>query len=890
MSIRNLEYLFHPKSVAVVGASMRPGKIGRVVMNNLLNGEFDGPVMPVNPKYESVCGVLSYPSILSLPVVPDLAVICTPPHVVPAMIEELGKKGARAAIVLTAGVSQQKGRSGKTLAEEMTETARPYMLRIIGPNSLGFLATDAHLNASFSHMAARPGSIAFVSQSGALCTAVLDWAHSRGIGFSYFISLGDIADVDFADVLDYISGDAKTRAILLYIESIKNARKFMSAARSAARNKMVLSIKAGRVPEGAKAAATHTGVLAGSDDIYEAAICRSGMLRVFSIEELFNAVETLAKSKPYDTEDLTILTNGGGPGVLATDALITAGGRLTELSGETIEKLDAFLPLMWSRSNPVDIIGDADGSRYEKALEILLQDKNTGTVLVMHVPTAISSSTEAAKAVIRVISGSKRNVLTSWLGHGTVDEARKLFAEEGIPTYDTPEGAVRAFMHMVNYNKNQQMLMEVPPSVPEDFNPDHQTARLMIEKVLASGRSLCNEPESKLILSAYGIPVVKTKTASSPEEAREIAEGLKRPFALKILSPDISHKSRVGGVALDLDSPMSVFETAKAMQIRISRLEPDVRLEGFSVQEMVHFPKAHELIIGVTTDPIFGPVILFGQGGTEVESVSDLALALPPLNMNLARELISRTRIYRLFRGYRESLPNMVHTVCLILIKVSQLVIDMGEIAELDINPLLADEQHVIGLDARIGLIPSDKTGAERLAIRPYPRELEESTTLPSGRRVFLRPIRPEDEPAHYDLFSRLDPEDIRFRFFGLVRDFPHSEMARFTQIDYEREMAFIATVNGKDKKPETLGVVRAIMQPRNNSAEFAIILRSDLKGQGLGRKLLEKMIRYCKMRGIRTLVGQVLEQNYAMLGLAEKIGFTRGRIQDGAVEVILRL
>jgi len=859
-------------------------------MTNLLNGGFDGPVMPVNPKYEAICGVLSYPDIVALPKAPDLAVICTPPHVVPGMIEELGKRGTRVAIVLTAGLSQQTGSSGKALVQEMVEAAFPYTLRILGPNSIGFLASDVRLNASFLQMSALAGSIAFISQSGALCTAVLDWAHSKGIGFSHFVSLGDMGDIDFGDILDYIAGDSKTRAILLYIESIKNARKFMSAARAAARNKIVLAIKAGRVPEGAKAAATHTGVLAGSDEVYDAAIRRSGMLRVFSIEEIFNAVETLAKSRPYENENLTILTNGGGPGVLATDALIAAGGRLAELSKETVQKLDGFLPLMWSRSNPVDIIGDADAGRYEETLEILLQDKNSGTALVMHVPTAITSSTEAAKAVIRVASCTKRNVLTSWLGQETVSESRRLFAEKGIPTYVTPEGAVHAFMHMVNYNRNQQMLMEVPPSIPEAFTPDVQAARRVIKEVLASGRTLCNEPESKLIFSAYGIPVVKTQTAATPQKAQKIAESLHGPFVVKILSPDISHKSRTGGVALGLDSPVSVREAAEMMQTRVAQLAPGARLEGFSVQEMVSAPNAHELIIGVTTDSIFGPVIVFGQGGTEVEAIGDLALALPPLNMNLARELISRTRIFRLLKGKQKSITNILEAISLTLIKVSQLVIDMGEIVELDINPLLADEQNIIAVDGRIVVKPSQKHGAENLAIKPYPAELEERMTLPSGRQVLIRPIRPEDEPAHYELFSRLDPEDIRFRFFGLVRAFPHHEMARFTQIDYEREMAFIATEKVSDKDSETLGVVRAILQLRNNSAEFAIILRSDLKGQGLGRRLLQKMIHYCRTRGIKRLVGQVLQENHAMLKLAEKFGFSRGDIKDGAVEVSLKL
>jgi acetyltransferase len=892
MSVRNLDYLFKPSSVAVIGASNSPRSVGGVVMRNLLKGGFEGPIMPVNPKYQAVAGVLTYPDIASLPVTPDLAVICTPPAIVPDMVHQLGEKGTRGAAVITAGLSQFRYKDGRPVQEAMLDAARPYTLRLLGPNCVGILVPGLGLNATFAHTLIPPGSLAFASQSGGFCTATLDWARSRGIGFSHFISLGNMADIDFGDTLDYLGSSPETTAILLYMESIgaNEARKFMSAARAASRNKPVLAIKAGRFAEGARAAASHTGALAGSDNVYDAALRRAGILRVYDLDELFDAVETLAKARPLKGDRLAILTNGGGFGVIATDALIAAGGQLAEFSPETLKKLDDLLPGTWSHGNPVDMIGDAEAHVYVKALRILMEDPGVDAILVMYAPQAIAPPEASAQAIVEVVHEADLPILTSWLGGSAVEGSRRIFAEANIPTYDTPENAVRAFMHIVHYHRNQDIITQVPPSAPTDFTPMIPQARSVIEKCLSNGRDLLTEAEAKEVLAAYGVPIVETRVAKTPEEAAEVAAEIGLPVALKILSPDITHKSDVGGVALGLDTAEEVKQAATAMLARIAKHHPAAQLIGFTVQKMAMRPRAHELIIGMTNDSLFGPVILFGRGGTAVEVIADRAVALPPLNMSLARYLISRTEVSKLLKGYRDRPPADLDAICLTLIQVSQLIVDRPEILELDINPLLADEQGVIALDARIRV---DLAGSrdKPLAIRPYPRELEETIETSDGRTVFVRPIKPEDQPAHRDFVAHLTLEDLRFRLLGVIRDIPPSEMSRLVQIDYDREMAFIATAPNEEGEAETLAVVRTVSNPDNTKADFAVMVRSDLKRSGLGTALMQKMIRYCANRGIKEIVGQVLEENAAMLALTRKLGFTTHEAdQPGRCEVRLRL
>ncbi len=886
MTVRNLRKLFRPTSVAVIGASERKGAVGNLVMHNLLEGGFDGPIMPVNPNRRAVAGVLTYPDVASLPVIPDLAVVCTPPATVPKIIDELGKHGTRAAIVLTAGLGATPASDGSGTAQaEVLATARTYGMRLLGPNCLGLLVPGIGLNASFAHLPALPGNIAFASQSGAMCTAVLDWARARGIGFSHFISMGDALDTDFGDVLDYLGSDPGTRAILLYVESIRERRSFMSAGRAASRNKPVLVIKAGRSDAGARAAQSHTGALAGADAVYDAAFRRAGMLRVDTIEEIFAAVETLARAPKFPGDRLAIVTNGGGIGVMAVDRLAQTGGRLAEFSDATLAALDKVLPASWSRGNPADIIGDAPPERYAAAMRTVLAAKEADAVLVMHAPTATASSTAAAQAVIDVAKETKAPVLANWVGQEAVAPARKMLRDAGVPTYDTPGEAIGAFMHLITYKRNQETLTETPTSLPAQFNPATAVARVMIESHLASGDAMMSEPAAKSVLAAYGIPTVETHIVTTPADAAAKAQAMGFPVALKILSPDISHKSDVGGVDLFLDTAEAVAASAERMLKIIGEKFPDARIEGFTVQRMADRTKAHELIIGVTCDAIFGPVILFGQGGTAVEVIADRAVSLPPLNMHLAQDLVSRTRVWRLLQGYRDRPPVDMDALCLTLVQISQMIVDIPEIVELDINPLLADENGVLALDARIRVARPTGDRSRDLAIRPYPAELEEPFTLHNGLEVLLRPIRPEDEPEHREFLSRLTPEDIRFRFFGLVREFPHSEIARLTQIDYDREMAFIASAPKADGTGrETLGVVRTVTDPDNETCEFAIIVRSDLKGQGLGYKLLDKMIGYCRARGTKTMTGQVMAGNHPMLDMVRALGFRVKRLEDEPV------
>ena len=765
----------------------------------------------------------------------------------------------------------------------MLAAAKPHLLRILGPNCVGLLIPALGLNASFAHTGALPGKIAFVSQSGALATAVLDWAKSRGIGFSKFVSLGDSADVDCGDVLDYLGSDAETHAILLYVESITAVRKFMSAARAAARNKPVLVLKAGRAAEGGRAAASHTGALAGSDDVYDAAIRRAGMLRVFSTDGLFDAVETLARARPLTGDRLAIMTNGGGPGVMATDALIGAQGRLAALSQETLSRLDAILPPAWSRGNPVDIIGDAPIGRYVQTLQILLDDPQSDAVLFIHAPTAIVPSAEIAAAVVPVVKQAQRNVLACWLGGDAVKEAADIFEEAGIPTYDTPEEAVHAFVQVVQYRRNQDLLMEVPPSRSAEFVHDRAKAQAVVNGALVDGRTMLSEPEAKAVLAAYSIPVVDTRIATTVEEAVKVALHLGFPVALKVLSSEVTHKSDVGGVVLDLESAAGVEAAGQAIRRRLQQYQPTATFQGFTVQTMVRRPNAQELIIGVTTDAVFGPVILFGQGGTAVEVTDDHAVGLPPLNMVLARDLVARTRISRLLTGYRGRPPADISAISRTLIQLSHLIADIPEIVELDINPLLADDRGVVALDARMGLAPSDATGVDRFAIRPYPEELEESISW-QGREVLLRPIRPEDGAQHIEFFHALDPDDVRYRVFMWMRELRLSQLARLTQIDYDREMAFVAIGEREPGRFETLGVVRAVADPDNVTAEFGIIVRSDLKGRGLGPILLKKLVDYCRSRGTKELVGEALADNQRVIGLVRRFGGTVINAEPGTV------
>jgi acetyltransferase len=889
MSIRNLDSLFEPSSIAVFGASQRAGSVGATVWRNLSGGAYAGPLYAVNSRPGALGEQLAYTRAADLPTVPELAVICTPPATVVGLIDQLARLGTRAAVVMTAGMDGQQ-------KQAMLDAARPHLLRIIGPNCIGLLAPHKGLNASFAHVNAQPGELAFVSQSGALVTAMLDWARGQAIGFSHFVSLGEHADVDFGDMLDFLANDPKTRAILLYAESIESPRKFMSAARAAARNKPVIVVKAGRSAQGQLAAASHTGAMAGSDLVFDAAIARAGMLRVNTLQELFLAALTLSRFRTNTSDSLTILTNGGGAGVMAADAAAFADVPLAALSEATRQKLDAVLPANWSHSNPVDIIGDAPVTRYQQALAILNSDPNTGALLFIHAPTAIVPSADIAQALVPQAQHDTHvapRLMSCWLGDAAVAQARKTFQDAGIAGFDTPEQAVRAFSMLLRYRHNQLELSQAPPAMLTNQRPDSASIRQIVQAALAAGRTLLSEPEAKAVLQACGIPVVATqRVAATADAAAQAATALGFPVVLKILSDDISHKSDVGGVALNLADEAALRHAAATMLARVQQQLPQARVQGFTVQSMVQRRHAQELIVGSAIDPVFGPVILFGQGGTAVEVMADRAVALPPLNVPLARALVARTRVARLLAGWRDTPAVDADALHRVLMAVSQLLAEIPEIAELDINPLIVNFEGAIALDARIRVSAAGPAGAEHFAIRPYPAQLEEQL-LWQGRSVCLRPIRPEDEAQHMAFLQALDPEDVRMRVFYSRRSIARSELARLVQIDYAREMAFVALADGPDGQVQTLGVVRAMTDPDNIEAEFGVIVRSDLKGSGLGLLLMQKMIAYLRSRGTQRLVATVLDYNDRMLKLARELGFEEGAIGttgDGVRGILLKL
>lgn len=872
MSIRNLQSLLQPRRVALIGASPTPGSVGAVLAHNLL--EFKGELDFVNPKHASIQGRPCWPSPAALPQAPDLAVICTPAATVPDLVQALGERGTGAAIVISAGFGEA-GADGRSLQQAMLDAARRHTLRLVGPNCIGVLNPPLALNASFTSAQAAPGRLAFLSQSGALLSSVLDWARPRGIGFSHMISLGDMADVDFGDLLDWLATDPGTGAVLLYVEGLHAARKFMSAARAAARLKPVLVVKGGRHAQAAKAAATHTGALAGSDRVYDAAFRRAGMLRVPHLGALFGAADILASVQPPQGRRLGILTNGGGFGVLATDALLDRGGELAELAPSTLAALDACLPRTWSHANPVDVIGDAQGARYRAALAALADDPGLDALLVLYCPTGVSDPLEVANAVITAAHAqTAKPLLASWVGGEAVTPARRAFAAARIPSYETPEAAVQACMYLNDYRRNQEMLAQTPPSAPEEFTPDTAAARRLITAALDEGREWLNEIESKALLECYAIPTATTRFAATPAEAARQARALPAPYVLKIVSQQITHKSDAGGVALNLPDAPAVAAAAERMLAQVHAQRPDARVSGFAVQPMITRPNAHELIAGLGSDAQFGPVVLFGQGGTAAEVIGDTALALPPLNLQLARMLMEQTRVARLLAGYRDRAPADREAIALTLVKLAQLAADFAEVAELDINPLLADSEGVLALDARVCVMRARQPAEARLAIRPYPRELEREFLLADGQALKLRPVLPEDETALQQLFGLLTPEEIYLRFHGSMKLLPHALAARLTQIDYEREMALVLTGPGVPGVAAIHAMAQLSADPDFERAEFSLLVQHDYAGRGVGTRLMQALIDYARGRGIRQIHGLVLRENSSMLDLCKRLGF----------------
>jgi acetyltransferase len=876
MSVYRLDRLFAPRSVAVVGTSPHGKSVGRTVLANLRSGGFAGGLHLVNPEYEAIDGIATCPSVAALTDVPDVVVIATPPPTVPEIVAAAGARGAAAAIIITAGL----GRGPGSLAAAADEAARAHGMRLIGPNCLGVMVPAARFNASFALHAPRVGDLALVSQSGAIAAGMVEWAAARAIGFSAVVSVGDQADVDIGDLLDYFAVDRATRAILLYVEQVLHARKFMSAARAAARTKPVIVVKAGRHAQGAKAAATHTGALAGSDAVYAAAFRRAGLLRVLDFDELFDAAETLGRLKPFTGQRLAILTNGGGIGVLAVDRLVDRGGVVAELSDETRARLDAALPPTWSKANPVDIIGDADGVRYAAALDALMTDANNDAILVMNVPTALASATETAGAVGDVVTTHRKKtarakpVFAVWVGGDNA--ASDIFKAADIPHFATEADAVGGFMHLVGYAQAREALMRTPPDLPQDFTPDVAAANAIVARAVAERRHWLDSIEVAQLFAAYGIPIVPTRFARDVEAAAAAAQ----PFladgsrvAVKIQSRDIVHKSDVGGVRLDLVSAAAVRDAANAVMARAKAARPDARITGVIVQPMIVTANAHELIVGIADDPTFGPVIAFGHGGTAVEVIDDKALALPPLDLQQAQDLIARTRVARMLAGYRDVPAAKQDDIALTLVKLAQLAADLPQIREVDINPLLADASGVIAVDARVAVAGVQQRGRwhPRFVVRPYPKEWERRLATHDHTQVFVRPVRPEDEDMFREFFTHVSAHDLRLRFFAPVKEFSHVFIARLTQIDYARAMALVAI---DETSGAMLGAVRLHADANYETAEYGILVRSDLKGHGLGWLLMQLMIEYARSEGLRTVSGQVLRENTTMLAMCAKLGF----------------
>lgn len=892
MSTYNLDAFIKPASVVLVGASRRSGSVGAVAAENLR--AFTGQTFLVNHHLALDVAAGVYPEVASLPETPDLAIIAVPAAAVPTVITDLGKLGTRAAVVLSAGFGEASASAaGRTLQEAMLAAAHATGMRILGPNCIGMLAPHAGLNAGFAQALPSPGRLAFLSQSGAVLTTLIDWAASRDIGFSSLVSLGEMAEVDVADWLDYLAIDPGTQAILLYLESVTNARKFMSAARHAARLKPVIILKSGRTPAAAKAAASHSGALAGGDAVFGAACRRAGIQRVPTLLQMLDAAETLAHAQPPSGDHLALLTNGGGMGVLAADQLLSSDGRLAALSDATRSALDAVLPAAWSKGNPIDIIGDAGPERYRAALGVLLGAQEVDAVAVMYCPTGMGDAAAAAAGIVAELDARStgKPVLASWLGPVAGAAARKPFTDRGIPNFDTPEALVRGFMQLVDRRRQQTQLSETVAAFPLRGVNGRQEVRELIDGWLRDGIDWLDEADAKRLLATAGFEVNESRRATTPDEARAAALAMSGPYAVKILSPDLLHKSDVGGVALNLESPDEVARVTAGMIERLHATYPDARLSGVSVQPMVKRANAQEVIAGLTLDPIFGPVIVFGAGGVAVEAIDDTALALPPLNVNLARDLVEQTRIYRVLAGARGRLPAVdMAALHEMLIRLSELVCEFPEIVDLDLNPILVSPDGCIAIDARIRLRATSANATSRLAIVPYPRELERPFELPDGSRCLLRPIRAEDELPMRDAFRKLSPEHRYMRLFASLAELPHGQAARATQIDYDREMAFVIAENKPAGEAALYGGVRLVSDANHERGEFAITVIDTLAGHGIGRRLMEVIIDYAQSIGIKEITGDVLPGNRPMLALCQDLGFSVVPVEQDVVRVRLEL
>ena len=876
-----INLFFDPKNVVLFGASDKPGSVGETTLKNLLLSKDKRKVYIVHPKHEQMMDIKCYPTLSALPEVPELAIIATGAESVPEIVEECGKAGIKAVIIISSGF-KEAGEKGKERETKIKEYAQKYGMRIMGPNCLGAIRPSSGLNATFARKGTKPGKIAFLSQSGALGTSVLDWAVSRDIGFSAFVSLGSMLDIDFGDLIDYFGVDPQTKSIIIYLESLgnslENARKFMSAVRGFARNKPIIVIKAGKYQESRQAAKSHTGAMVGEDSYYDAVFDRAGVVRVEEIGDLFDCASILDTAILPKGQNVAIITNAGGPAVLTTDALIGRGGKLAPLSDATMESLNQVLPAFWSKSNPIDILGDASVERYISAIDIVLKDPSVHGVVVIYTPQGVATAVDLAKAISKTAKKSTKPILTALMGSREVEKARQVFYDNKVPTYEFPEEAIKTYMYMYHYARNLENLYETPEDMPLDIGTPKNHLKLLIRNAVRSGKLVLNEDDSKKFLSTYRINVTLPHFAVDADTASSCASGLGYPVVMKIQSPDISHKSDVGGVALNLKSAEEVRKAFKEMLDNIKKQFPEARIDGVTIQKMIT-TYDYELIIGSKKDPTLGPVIIFGQGGTETEFFKDVAIGLPPLNQRLARMLIERTNVYdMLSKGFRKKPAVNLRLLDETLIRLSNMIVDFPEIKELDINPLVVSGEKVIALDARIiideNAVKNPQSEFSHLIISPYPTRYIQPWLCRDGRSVLLRPIRPEDEPLEHELIAGLSPESSRFRFFYIIKDISHDMLSRFCNIDYSREIAIIAEANTNGKR-RNVGVGRLVIQPGTQTGEFATLVTDDFQDVGLGHKLTDILIGIAQEKGLTAMYGVILRENVKMVGLARSLGFS---------------
>ena len=889
MTSHYLTALFTPEKIALFGASDRENSVGGIVYKNILTSGYEGRVYAINPKHDMVQGEKAYKSLDEIDDDIELAVVATPATTIPAIVEACGEKGIKMMLILSAGF-RETGDEGLRLEERVVTLVQQYGIRMMGPNCLGIIRPDKHLNITFGHSVSKPGNVAFVSQSGAICTAILDWAEKNDIGFSSVVSSGISADLDFGDYLDFLASDPLTKSILLYIEGIKDSRRFMSSLRAAARVKPVIALKVGRHAAGAEASMSHTGALVGSDETFSAALSRSGVLRVESVSQLFAAAKVLSSSHYREaSERLVIITNGGGPGVLAADRATDHGIKLSVLSDETIEALNKVLPDVWSHGNPVDVIGDATPERYRQAVDICLKDPGVDGAIVVLTPQAMTEPTLVAEELIKSVEASKKPVLTSWMGGRQVAEARNLLIQAKIPDFPMVESAVDAFAFLGTYNRNQRLLLQTPGKLNSGQEPpDREGARLIIEGVLTERRKVLTEPESMAVLNAFQIPAARNAVAHSPNEALIIAESIGFPVAMKVLSTNISHKSDAGGVRLNINSAHEVRGVYRDLIEQVQKKVPDAVIGGVTIEKMYRSSNARELMIGIVRDPIFGPVISFGSGGTNVEVMKDSAISLPPLNRRLARDLIDRTKAAKMLGSFRNMPAANMELLVDILLRVSNMACELPWIQEMDINPLMVDDTGAIAVDARIRVdYPKPSTDPyNHLAIHPYPAHLVNPVQLSDGTNIVIRPIRPEDAEIEQAFIRNLSPESRYFRFMNSISELSLEMLVRFTQIDYHNEMALIAVCSNEDGEEE-IGVVRYMTNQDKTTCEFALVVADHWQGKGIARLLMRNLIEVARDRGLEIMEGQVLSNNFRMLDLMTRLNF---KISNDPTEAGIKL